>query len=127
VLRHLIDNACRYSPEAGSVSIRARAMDEGAVVSITDRGEGMQRELVNRAFDEPFSVGEATIRKERAGVGLGLHMARKLVIEHGGVMWADPLPAGGTRVSFCLPVRSGQAMTRPPELPAEPADTGAAN
>jgi signal transduction histidine kinase len=52
-------------------------------------------------------------------------MARKLVVEHGGVMWADPLPAGGTRVSFCVPVRSGQSVTRPPELPAEPSDSGA--
>ncbi|MEX0754153.1 MAG: HAMP domain-containing sensor histidine kinase [Actinomycetota bacterium] len=126
VLRHLVDNACRYSPAGGTVTVRARAMDEGAVVSITDRGEGIQREMVNRAFDEPFSVGEATIRKERAGVGLGLHMARKLVIEHGGVMWADPLPGGGTRVSFCLPARPGQAMTRPPALPAEPAEADAA-
>ncbi|MEX2274493.1 MAG: HAMP domain-containing sensor histidine kinase [Actinomycetota bacterium] len=125
VLRHLIDNACRYSPDDGVVSITARAMDEGAVVSVTDRGEGIQRSMINRAFDEPFSVGEATIRKERAGVGLGLHMARKLVVEHGGVMWADPLPAGGTRVSFCLPTRFGQSLSHPPQLPAEPSDADA--
>jgi hypothetical protein len=70
---------------------------------VQDQGEGILREVVARAFDEPFSTGEAILRKERAGAGLGLHMARKLVVEHGGVIWADPLPGGGTRVSFCIP------------------------
>lgn len=113
VLRHVLDNACRYSPEGGEVWLRGRAMTEGVVISVTDRGEGIDRAVVSRAFAEPFSTGEATLRKERAGAGLGLHMARKLVVEHGGVMWADPLPAGGTRVSFCLPERTGQTVTKP--------------
>jgi signal transduction histidine kinase len=36
-------------------------------------------------------------------VGLGLHLARRLILLHGGILWADPLPGGGTRVSFCIP------------------------
>jgi hypothetical protein len=50
-------------------------------------------------------------------------MARQLIVQHGGVIWADPLPAGGTRVSFCLPVTRGERLTEPPALadpPAEP-------
>ena len=86
------------------------------------------REVVARAFDEPFSTGEAILRKERAGAGLGLHMARRLVVEHGGVMWADPLPGGGTRVSFCIPAQDGDTLDTPPvvaEAPVapEPAET----
>src|SRR5262249_44956293 len=46
---------------------------------------------------------EEVLRKERTGVGLGLHLARRLILLHGGILWADPLPAGGTRVSFCIP------------------------
>jgi signal transduction histidine kinase len=110
VIAHLLDNACRYSPEGGTVDVRGRTMAEGVVVIITDRGEGMQRQVLSRAFDEPFSTGEATLRKERAGAGLGLHLARKLIVEHGGVIWADPLPSGGTRVSFCLPEHAGIAV-----------------
>jgi signal transduction histidine kinase len=126
VARHLLDNACRYSPAGGSVSFRARAQAEGTVVSVTDEGEGILREVVARAFDEPFSTGEAILRKERAGAGLGLHVARRLVVEHGGVMWADPLPGGGTRVSFCIPpdARSTLAEEAPaPEIrPADAAE-----
>ena len=57
-----------------------------------------------KAFEQPFSTGEATLRKEKAGVGVGLHLARQIVVEHGGMMWSDPLPGGGTRVSFCIPI-----------------------
>lgn len=124
VVRQLLDNACRYSPPHETVSLRARVLDEGVLVTVTDHGLGMAREVLSRAFDEPFSTGERVLRKERAGVGLGLHLARQLVVQHGGVMWADPLPSGGTRVSFCIPADRGQRVTAPPlfapDVPAEP-------
>lgn len=119
VARQLLDNACRYSPEDQPVVLRGRAMDEGAVVSVTDHGAGMPREVVTRAFNEPFSAGEEILRKERAGAGVGLHMARQLVLQHGGIMWADPLPAGGTRVSFVIPAHQGDTVRKRPSL-AEP-------
>jgi hypothetical protein len=43
-------------------------------------------------------------------------MARQIVLQHGGIMWADPLPAGGTRVSFVIPAHVGQTLTAPPLL-----------
>ena len=116
VIRHMLDNACRYSPPSGTVQVMARAQAEGTVVSVTDHGEGILREVVARAFDEPFSTGEAILRKERAGAGLGLHVARRLVVEHGGVIWADPLPGGGTRVSFCIPAKDGDTLDAPPTV-----------
>ncbi|HXF37803.1 MAG TPA: hybrid sensor histidine kinase/response regulator [Actinomycetota bacterium] len=119
VVRQLLDNACRYSPPHESVSLQARVLEEGVVVSVTDHGLGMAREVLSRAFEEPFSTGERVLRKERAGVGLGLHMARQLVAQHGGVLWADPLPSGGTRVSFCLPADRGQRVMAPPVLAPE--------
>jgi hypothetical protein len=52
-------------------------------------------------------------------------MARQLVLQHSGIIWADPLPAGGTRVSFCLPVHRGGRVTMPPDLSHEPHGPGA--
>jgi hypothetical protein len=43
-------------------------------------------------------------------------MARQLVLQHGGIMWADPLPAGGTRMSFVIPAHRGETVTKPPLL-----------
>lgn len=119
VTRQILDNACRYTPEDRPVTLRARSMDEGVVVSVTDHGQGIDRGLVTQVFNEPFSTGEEILRKERSGVGVGLHMARQLVLQHGGIIWADPLPAGGTRVSFCIPAQGAEPLTRPPDLPAE--------
>jgi signal transduction histidine kinase len=114
VVHELLDNACRYSPPGLPVELVARNLSEGIVVMVTDRGEGLDRAVATRAFEEPFSTGEAILRKEKAGVGVGLHLARQMVVEHGGIMWADPLPGGGTRVSFCIPAHEGERVELPP-------------
>jgi len=116
IVRQLLDNACRYSAEGGQVNLKGRPMDESVLVSVTDRGEGVLRETVSKAFDEPFSAGEDILRKERAGAGIGLHLARQFVIGHGGILWADPLPAGGTRVSFVMPAHLGERVAKPSGL-----------
>ena len=108
-----LENACRYSPDDRAVEIRARVMDEGIVVSVIDQGSGMDRDVAWRSFEQPFSTGEATLRKEKAGAGVGLHLSRQLVVRHGGILWTDPVPAGGTRVSFCLPSEGGRLVRRP--------------
>ena len=124
IVRQLLDNACRYTGEGMPVVLKGRTMEEGVVISVTDGGEGMPRQTVSKAFDEPFAAGEDILRKERAGAGVGLHLARQLVLQHGGIMWADPVPAGGTRVSFVIPARRGARAVRPrladPSLPARP-------
>lgn len=109
VIEELLDNACRYSPVGSPVEITARSMSEGIVVSVTDRGAGLDRNVAMRSFDEPFSTGEGVLRKEKAGAGVGLHLARRIVIEHGGVLWTDPLPGGGTRAAFCIPAQAARA------------------
>jgi two-component system cell cycle sensor histidine kinase PleC len=114
VIHELLENACRYSPEDRAVEIRARVMDQGIVVSVLDQGVGMDRDVAWRSFEQPFSTGEATLRKEKAGAGVGLHLSRQLVIRHGGILWTDPVPAGGTRVSFCLPSKAGATFVAPP-------------
>jgi signal transduction histidine kinase len=114
VVRELLDNACRYSPFGRAVELVARDLAEGVTVLVTDRGEGLDRGVVTRAFQQPFSTGESVLHKEKSGVGTGLHLARQLVVEHGGIMWVDPIPGGGTRAAFCLPRRRGERLEVPP-------------
>ncbi len=114
VVRELLDNACRYSPFGRAVELVARDLVEGVTVLVTDHGEGLDRSMATRAFEQPFSTGESVLNKEKSGVGTGLHLARQLVVEHGGIMWMDPLPAGGTRVAFCIPHRRGERVEAPP-------------
>jgi signal transduction histidine kinase len=114
VVRELLDNACRYSPAGHPVEVRARTLVEGVVVSVTDRGEGLHRSVATQSFEEPFTTGEGVLRKEKAGVGVGLHLARQMIVEHGGILWTDPLPGGGTRASFCLPAEVGARLELPP-------------
>ncbi len=122
VVREILDNGCRYSPDDRPVELRARALDEGVVVTVTDRGQGMQRAVVYQAFAQPFSTGEAVLRKEKAGVGVGLHLSRQLIVQHGGILWTDPIPSGGTRVSFCIPSQRGETVT---DLPRGTGDLAA--
>ncbi|HEX9891435.1 MAG TPA: HAMP domain-containing sensor histidine kinase [Actinomycetota bacterium] len=103
VVRHLVDNACRYSEEGGTVTVQARSAVEGITVSVTDQGAGVDRRVVSAAFGEAFSPGEAVMTKEKAGLGLGLNLARSIIALHGGILTADPLPGGGSRLSFVLP------------------------
>jgi hypothetical protein len=79
VLRMLVDNACRQS-DAG-VTVKAKRGDEGITVHVIDRGPGMDRDHTPEGFDA----------------------AKTLIALHGGILWAEPLPAGGTKVGFTIP------------------------
>jgi signal transduction histidine kinase len=105
-MKQLVENACRFSPPGGRIEVSLRRLSEGVQFSVTDSGIVVPRHIVTKAFQEPFVTAENVLRKERAGLGIGLHLARQLVVMHGGVMSADPLPAGGSRVRFCIPEHS---------------------
>src|SRR5919109_432040 len=92
LIRHALDEVrMRYPgiPIAAEVPeglvCRADGPRIGAVVRellVTDHGEGIDRSMATRAFQQPFSTGEGVLRKEKSGVGTGLHLARQLVVEH---------------------------------------------
>lgn len=103
VIRQLVDNGCRYSEDGDSVTVTAKKAAEGIVVSVTDQGRGLERRVVAAAFGEAFSPGEEILTKERAGLGLGLNLARSFVALHGGILSAEPIPGGGSKVSFVIP------------------------
>jgi signal transduction histidine kinase len=126
VIRQIVDNGCRYSEEGGTVLVQAKRAVEGIVVSVNDQGKGVDRRVVAAAFGEAFSPGEQVLTKEKAGLGMGLNLARNLVALHGGILSAEPLPGGGSKVSFVIPpdpqAQTAAAPVAPqlPEVRQEP-------
>ena len=124
VVRQLVDNACRYTEAGGRVAVKATRSDEGVSVHVTDRGPGVRRGQIAAAFGEAFSPGEEVMTKQTAGLGLGLNLARSLLALHGGILWAEPLPGGGTRVSFTVPA---EGPGSPPQREAPDTSRAAAS
>ncbi len=97
VIINLLDNAIKFTPHGGEVTLGVYGEGEELEVSVRDTGRGMSQEEVQKAF-EPYYRGEG------GGAGLGLAISRAIVEAHGGRMGIDSAPGGGTRVWFTLPL-----------------------
>lgn len=100
VIRNLLHNAIRFSPEDSSVVVEV-SNGSGANLVISDEGPGFPPAMVESAFEE-FVTGDPARTRSNGGAGLGLAIARGIVSAHGGAIWAEPGPGG--RVGFHLPV-----------------------
>jgi len=98
ILYNLIDNAIKYSPHGGDVSVRAVRQEGQALVTVTDQGVGMSREDQARLFQSFERL--ATVSVE--GTGLGLKVCRILVGAHGGRIWVESDPGKGSTFYFTL-------------------------
>jgi two-component system, NtrC family, sensor histidine kinase KinB len=99
VLAQLLENAVKYSPDGGTVTVRATAGRDDVVVSVMDEGIGLRPGDEARVF-ERFSRGDSSVR----GTGLGLFIVRRLVEAQDGRAWAAPRQdARGAVFSFSLP------------------------
>jgi two-component system, OmpR family, sensor histidine kinase KdpD len=99
VLTNLIENAVRFSPAAGEVTVFLAPWRSGVQVRVTDGGPGVPPDERERVF-EPFYRRDDG---HRTGSGLGLAIARAIVVAHGGRIWIEGVPAGGAAVVFELP------------------------
>jgi signal transduction histidine kinase len=97
VLANLLSNALRYTPAGGVVSVSARASDGRIVVTVADTGPGIAPEDLPRIF-ERFYKGTTS-----RGSGLGLTIARNLVVAHGGEIGATSRQGEGTIITLTLP------------------------
>lgn len=102
VMVNLISNALKFSPGGGRVRVAARRGPDGrrAIVEVDDEGPGVAAEFRPRIFGR---FERAMENEGAAGTGLGLAIAREIVTRHGGEIWFEDRPAGGTRFAFSLP------------------------
>jgi PAS domain S-box-containing protein len=102
VLNNLIDNALKYSPQNGQVSISAEITEHGGLaVKVKDEGPGIQDDYKNRIFERFVQIPGSGSRKR--GSGLGLTYCRLAVEAHGGEIWVDDAPGGGSVFTLTLP------------------------
>lgn len=103
VLRNLIGNAVKFTPDEGYVRISAKTVDKGVKVSVADSGAGISEEKVTAIFDKYYQDTLARSSKIK-GTGLGLAIVRQVVNSHGGKVWVESTSEHGSVFSFVLPV-----------------------
>jgi two-component system sensor histidine kinase BaeS len=102
VLRNLIGNALVHTPRDGRVTIRAHAAGDSIAIEVSDTGAGIDAEHLSHVF-ERFYRADASRSRETGGAGLGLPIARQLVVTMGGAIEAISEPGRGATFRFTLP------------------------
>jgi PAS domain S-box-containing protein len=102
VLTNLVSNAVKFSTPGGTVSVRAEARENEVLVSVHDEGRGIPSDKLEAVF-ERFQQVDSSDAREKGGTGLGLPIARSIVQQHGGRLWAESELGKGSTFSFTLP------------------------
>ena len=104
ILLNLLENAIKFTPRDGKITLRAREKDGFAIIEVHDTGRGISKEEQKRLF-EPYhrSVSD---RSRFTGLGLGLALCKALVELHGGQIWVRSNAGRGTTFAFSLPLES---------------------
>jgi two-component system sensor histidine kinase BaeS len=102
VVRNLLNNAHRYTPEGGRVTVKLAAGADGVTVSVRDTGPGIEPEDLKKVFDRFYRVDRSRTRRT-GGSGLGLAIVKQLVEAHGGEVRAESAVGEGSTFSFRLP------------------------
>jgi two-component system, NtrC family, sensor histidine kinase GlrK len=102
VLRNLIGNALKFTPDGGAVSISVRRQESGVAVSVTDTGPGIPKEHQTAIFDK-FRQATLAGTKKIPGTGLGLAIVKHIIQDHGGTVWVESDVGLGCTFTFVLP------------------------
>jgi two-component system CheB/CheR fusion protein len=118
VLTNLLNNAQKFTPPGGTVTVVLEREPGQVVLRVRDTGAGVSRELLDRVF-EPFTQAPQTSERSRGGLGLGLAMAKSIVELHGGtIVLASEGPGRGTEVTVRLPIVAAVSHAVVPTPPA---------
>ncbi len=110
VLWNIIENAQKYGPPEGPITLEAFCTNTDIVISISDRGPGIPIHERHRIFDRFYRL-ERDRRSHRSGSGLGLAICHGIVSAHQGNIWVDERPGGGSIFRIILPLINEQPTT----------------
>ncbi len=102
VLENLVENAVRYTPAGGRITVFARSHDHGVMLGVRDTGTGIPADHLPRIFERFYRVDPARSRAA-GGTGLGLAIVKHLVEAHGGTVRAESQVGRGTTISLFFP------------------------
>jgi len=102
VLRNLLNNAVKYSPEGGVITVQGRGDDEQCLIGVNDQGIGIPPEDWERIFEHFYRVDNESTQNI-GGVGLGLAVCRGIVEAHDGRIWVESTLGSGSTFYFTLP------------------------
>lgn len=100
VLTNLLDNAMKFTPPGGEISVRVEQLPHGCVFCVRDTGPGIPEPEHARIFERHWHASKGT----GGGTGLGLYISKRVIESHRGHIWVESQPGQGSRFCFTLPV-----------------------
>jgi signal transduction histidine kinase len=113
ILSNLVNNAVKFAPPGSVIEVELDQIDEYIQISVADTGPGVPPDEQEHIFDKFYSANKD---KALAGAGLGLFICRELIRLHGGQIWVEDRPNGGSRFCFTLPITSEENFDEESEL-----------
>jgi len=122
VLRNLLNNAIKFSPDGGAIDVAIGRTDNSVRVSVRDQGPGIPPDELESVFDK-FMQSSKTMTGA-GGTGLGLAICQEIVAAHKGRIWAENRPEGGAVFSFEIPLSLNVYIQEQPLLAGAGSDSG---
>lgn len=104
---NLIANSCKYTRDGNKITVKLEAHGEKAVITVSDKGAGINSNVIDRIFDPYFSFkSDGTM----PGAGLGLSIVKNIVAQHNGTIALESKEGEGTRVALALPICDDESV-----------------
>ena len=102
VIDNILNNAIKYSPDGGKITVSMKTTDDQMILSISDQGLGIPKQDLPKIFDRSYRVDKARSRAQ-GGTGLGLAIAKEIIKQHNGFIWAKSEYGKGSTFTIVLP------------------------